>query len=102
MSGSGRATTCESEGNGHRAGGCSPVGGGGKASAGLRPGSGADGNKTEQCHSGGRRGYEQRAVSRRARTDPWAKRMIPLESPLRGNRTAGSVSGERKRSHARD
>ena len=50
------------------------------------------------------RGDRRRSAhhSRRERTDPWARSMIPLESPLRESRTAGSVSGERKRGQARD
>ena len=60
-----------------------PVGGGGQASTGWRPGWIVDGNKTEQCHSRGRRGRGPRAASRQGRTDPWAKGMIPLESPVR-------------------
>ena len=40
--------------------------------------------------------------SRQSRIHPCASGMIPLESPLREIRTAGSVSGERKRGKARD
>ena len=51
-----------------------------------------------------RRGARRQSArhSRRGRASPCARGMIPLESPLREIRTAGSVSGERKRGQARD